>query len=311
MNNYAIATNELSRDFPAVRAVDRMNIEVPRGIVFGFLGPNGSGKTTTIRLLLGLLEPSEGRAEVLGFDTATQADEIRQRCGALLEHNGLYERLSAEDNLEFFGRIWHLPVSELAARKRSLLEQVDLWERRKEPVASWSRGMRQKLAVARALLHNPELIFLDEPTAGLDPIAAAALRQDLANLAATEGVTVFLTTHNLSEAEKLCQRVAVIDHGRLLATGSPDELRKRASVPMVEIRGQGLTSLMTQALVEALPEVKQAQLDNGVIKARLTDDASSSRLVQFLVAQGAEIDEVIKSQVDLEQVFLQLVKNDQ
>jgi len=219
MTETAIHTENLTRDFSTVRAVDRLSLEVPTGTTFGFLGPNGAGKTTAIRLLLGLLEPTAGWAEVLGFDTRTQADEIRARTGALLEHHGLYGRLSAEDNLEFYGRVWRLPRVERQARTRELLTHLGLWERRKEKVGTWSRGMKQKLALARALLHRPSLIFLDEPTAGLDPIAAAAVREDLAALAAREGVTVFLTTHNLSEAEKLCHQVGVIRQGKLLAVG--------------------------------------------------------------------------------------------
>ncbi len=139
----AIRTEELTRDFPGVRAVSDLSLEVPRGTIFGFLGPNGSGKTTTIRLLLGLLEPSAGAAEVLGFDTHRQAPAIRERCGALLEYSGLYERLSAEDNLEYFARIWRLPDAERRARIKELLSHVDLWDRRSERTGTWSRGMKR------------------------------------------------------------------------------------------------------------------------------------------------------------------------
>jgi len=143
MTEIAIYTENLTRDFSTVRAVDGLTLEVPAGTIFGFLGPNGAGKTTTIRLLLGLLEPTAGRAEVLGFDTRTQADEIRARTGALLEHHGLYERLSAEDNLEFYGRVWRLPRAERQTRIRELLTHLGLWERRKEKVETWSRGMKR------------------------------------------------------------------------------------------------------------------------------------------------------------------------
>jgi ABC-2 type transport system ATP-binding protein len=172
----AIQTESLGRDFGAVRALDGLSLQVPAGIIFGFLGPNGAGKTTCIRLLLGLLEPSSGRAQVLGYDTRSQAGEIRRRTGALLENPGVYERLSAEDNLELYGRIWRLPAAERRSRTKELLSHLKLWERRREAVSTWSRGMIQKLAIARALLHRPQLIFLDEPTAGLDAIAADTLR---------------------------------------------------------------------------------------------------------------------------------------
>jgi ABC-2 type transport system ATP-binding protein len=233
---------QLTRDFGALRAVDQISFEVPLGTVFGFLGPNGSGKTTTIRLLLGLIEATSGEAEVLGMNVRRQADDIRAASGALLEHTGLYERLTAEDNLDFYGRVWRMPAVQRKARIQAVLEDIGLWERRRETVGTWSRGMKQKLAVARAMLHQPRLIFLDEPTAGLDPLAAAALRDDLEGLARLQGVTVFLTTHNLPEAEKLCSQVAVVRGGKLLMVGAPDELRMRTGGPRLEVVGRGLTA---------------------------------------------------------------------
>src|SRR5262249_48508080 len=165
-----IFTQALTRDFKSTRAVDSLSIEVPRGIVFGFLGPNGSGKTTTIRMLLGLLEPTSGKAVVLGFDTIQCPNDIRSRCGALLEHPSLYERLSTEDNLQLYARIWGMRDSERSARIREVLESFSLWDRRKEPAGTFSHGMKKKLAVARAMLHRPALLFLDEPTAGMDAV---------------------------------------------------------------------------------------------------------------------------------------------
>jgi ABC-2 type transport system ATP-binding protein len=262
MSKIAIRTENLTRDFGPVRAVDDLSLEIPAGIVFGFLGPNGSGKTTTIRLLLGLLDPSRGRAEVLGFDTQTRADDIRERCGALLEHAGLYERLSAEDNLELYGRIWHLPAADRKARTKELLTHLGLWERRGEKVVGWSRGMRQKLAVARSLLHRPSLIFLDEPTAGLDPMAAAALHDDLLSLAGLEGVTIFLTTHNLAEAEKLCAMAGVIRAGRLVAVGHPDQLRAKGGAHQAVIFGRGFSEQVLGSLREQ-PEVAAATFQDG------------------------------------------------
>src|SRR6478752_3016179 len=215
MTEAAIQTTDLTRDFGSVRAVDHLTLTVPPGIIFGFLGPNGAGKTTTIHLLLGLLEATSGEARVLGLDPRTQSEQIRTRSGALLEFSGLYERLTAEDNLDFYGRVWHMPPGERQTRIKELLTHLSLYDRRKERVSTWSRGMKQKLAIARVLLHRPDLIFLDEPTAGLDPVAAAALRDDLEALVQREGTTVFLNTHNLPEAERLCQQVGVIREGRL------------------------------------------------------------------------------------------------
>lgn len=231
---HAIETDGLTRRFGSLCAVDRLSLEIPTNGVFGFLGPNGSGKTTTIRLLLGLIAPTGGRARVLGFDVVRDGAAVRARAGALLEHTGLYERLSAQANLDFHARIAGMTPGDRASRIRELLTQIDLWERRDEPIREWSRGMKQKLAVARALLARPPLVFLDEPTAGLDPVASAALREDLSAMVRREGTTVFLTTHNLVEAERLCQRVAIVSEGALLATGTPAELRGRAGGASLE-----------------------------------------------------------------------------
>ncbi|MFP5354230.1 MAG: ABC transporter ATP-binding protein, partial [Gemmatimonadota bacterium] len=216
MTTPAIRVEGLVRDFPKVRALDHLTFDVPAGIVFGFLGPNGAGKTTVIRVLLGLVDPTGGRSEVFGVDPRTGGDRVREQAGALLEHNGVYERLTALQNLDFYGRAWHMSRSDRASRIRELLSQFGLWDRRDESVGNWSRGMKQKLAVARTVLHRPRLVFLDEPTAGLDPVASASLRDDLARLAGQEGVTIFLTTHNLAEAERLCSLVGVIRRGKLL-----------------------------------------------------------------------------------------------
>jgi len=310
MAEMVIRTEGLTRDFRTTRAVDGLSIEVPRSAVFGFLGPNGSGKTTTIRMLLGLLEPTFGKVSVLGFDAASQSDEIRLRSGCLLEYSGLYERLSAEDNLELFGRIWKIPRLDRRARIQELLQAFGLWDRRREAAGVWSRGMKQKLAVARALLHRPPLIFLDEPTAGLDPVAAAALREDLAALARREGVTVFLTTHNLPEAEKLCSRVAVIRRGKLLAEGSPEELRAQKAGHRAQVLGRGFSEQIL-AMAQARPEIRSARLENGQLLVEMQDHSPMAPLVSMLVGAGAEIEEIRKERASLEDVFLTLMEEDQ
>jgi len=303
-----IRTEGLTRAFGSVRAVDGLDLEVPAGTVFGFLGPNGAGKTTTIRLLLGLLEPSGGRATVLGCDTRAEAGRIREQSGALLEHHGLYERLSAEQNLEFYARVWRMSRAARAERIRALLQPLGLWERRGEPVGRWSRGMKQKLAVARALLHKPSLLFLDEPTASLDPVAAATLRDELSTLVQREGVTVFLTTHNLAEAERLCGRVAVIKQGRLLAVGHPDELKAR-SATRAEISGRGFTDA-TLALLRGRPGVVRADLQNGRIVLELAEPAETAPLVAAIVQHGGLVEEVRKDKGSLEDVFLTLMEEE-
>ena len=284
-------------------------MDVPAGIVFGFLGPNGAGKTTTIHLLLGLLEPTQGKARVMGFDTRSQADEIRNRSGALLEFSGLYERMSGEDNLDLYGRIYCMSGPERKARAKELLIHLDLWDRRKEKVGNWSRGMKQKIAIARALLHHPPLVFLDEPTAGLDPVAAAALHVDLTSLVANEGVTVFLNTHNLAEAEKLCAQVGVIRNGKLITIGNPDELRLRNGGHKVEIIGKDFNK-KTLTLLRARPEVKQAELQNGRLIIELNGENKIGPLVTLIVQSGAEIEDISRGGESLEDLFLTLMQEE-
>jgi ABC-2 type transport system ATP-binding protein len=305
-NQWAIRAERVSRDFGPVRALDALSLEVPKGIVFGFLGPNGAGKTTAIRVFLGLLEPTAGRAEVLGLDTRREGTEIRTRCGALLEHPGLYERLSAKDNLDFYGRAWHVPRRVRHERIRELLTRFGLWDRRNDPVGQWSRGMKQKLAVARAVLHRPDLVFLDEPTSGLDPVATAGLREDLAALAAQEGVTVFLTTHNLNEAERLCAQVGVIRSGKLLAVGSPESLRQRQDSGRVDITAHGLTP-DTIALVRSHPDVQEVTGDNGHLSVLLGVGVSVAPIVALLVQNNVAIEEVRRARATLEDAFLDLM----
>jgi ABC-2 type transport system ATP-binding protein len=309
MSEPIIRTEHLSRSFGPVKAVDDLTLEVPAGIVFGFLGPNGAGKTTTSHLLLGLLEPTQGQANVLGFDTRTQSNAIHARCGALLEFAGLYERMTAEDNLDLYGRINRMSAPDRRARINELLTHLDLWDRRKELVGKWSRGMKQKLAVARSLIHRPPLVFLDEPTAGFDPQAAAALHKDLLSLVEREGVTVFLNTHNLVEAEKLCARVGVIRQGKLLTVGSPDELRGSKDATQAEIMGKGFTDQILTKLMER-PEVARTELQNGHLLIELRLGNEIGPLVNLIVAAGGQVEEIRRGKASLEEVFLTLMEED-
>jgi ABC-2 type transport system ATP-binding protein len=285
-------------------------LEIPPGIIFGFLGPNGAGKTTVIRLLLGLLEPTSGRAEVLGKDVATQADSVREGVGVLLERDGLYLRLSARDNLDFYGEIYRLSRSERRSRIEQLLKHLGLWDYRDKSVFTFSKGMRQKLALARALLHQPSLLFLDEPTSGLDALGAVALRDDLIALARQEGVTVFLTTHNLAEAEKICDRVAVIFEGRLVIEGSPDEIVAKARRPCAEIVGCDIPNEAVAAL-EKLPFVEQlTRLPKG-LTVFMKEQGNMAELVSVLVRQGSKVEEVRRVNPTLEEAFVTLMKEEE
>jgi ABC-2 type transport system ATP-binding protein len=287
-----ILCENLTRDFGRLRAVDGLSLSVPRGKVFALLGANGAGKTTTIHLLLGILTPTAGRAEVFGLDSRRAGDKVRAQCGAMLEHHGLYERLSGADNLEFYGRIAHLSAAERPARIREVLEHFGLWERRHERVGTWSRGMKQKLAIGRAILHRPPLVFLDEPTAGLDPEAVVELRADIAALA-RDGTTIFLNTHNLTDAEKLADLVGVMRAGRLLALGTPAELG--GSGVTVTIRGRNLRRTAVDAPATTLT-------------VQIAADGSVAPLVRELVERGGEIEEVRREARGLEEIFLQIVR---
>jgi ABC-2 type transport system ATP-binding protein len=306
MTGVVIRVEALVRDFGAVRALDHISFEVPAGVVFGFLGPNGAGKTTVIRVLLGLVDATAGRAEVFGLDPQRDGDRIRERAGALLEHHGLYERLTAFQNLDFFGRTWRLARGARHDRIRELLTQFGLWDRRDDVVGKWSRGMKQKLAVARAVLHRPPLVFLDEPSAGLDPVASAALREDLARLAALEGVTIFLTTHNLAEAERLCALVGVIREGKLVGYGPPAELRARRTTPAVLVAGGGLDNGVAESL-GAQPGIAGVERVGEELRVTLGPEASVPALVQWLVSHGVQVEEVRRERATFEHAFLDLM----
>ncbi len=305
-----IKTENLTRNFGSLCAVDNLTLTIQEGTIFGFLGPNGAGKTTTIRLLLGILEPTSGKAEVLGMDTKQQADQIRAATGVLLEHDGLYERLSAQDNLEFYARVWNMPPSVRDARVQELLSRFGLYDRRKEIVRTWSKGMKRKLALARAMLHKPTLLFLDEPTAGLDPIASAALREDLAALATQEGVTIFLTTHNLSEAEKLCDEIGVIAKGKIAAVGTLEELRTKTGkgTMRVEIVGKGFSEKLLH-LLKMQKGVGNAHISNGTLIVEMQQTADVAPITSIVVSSGASVEEVHKS--NLEETFLEIMEAQQ
>ncbi len=231
-DDVVIRTEELGRVFgdpeqgEGTVAVDQLTLQVRRGEVFGFLGHNGAGKTTTVRLLNGVLAPTAGRMRVLGYDPVGDGATMRRQTGVLTETPSLDEKLSAWENLTIYARLYGVAEAAIEGRVRELLEAFELEDRATEMVGGYSRGMKQRLALARTLLHNPPLIFLDEPTAGLDPVASRDVQDLITRLSRGGGHTIFLCTHNLMEAQKLCHRVAVMEHGRLVAVGTPEELAR-------------------------------------------------------------------------------------
>jgi ABC-2 type transport system ATP-binding protein len=229
----SIWVDHLVRRFGATVAVDDISFAVPAGEFFGFLGPNGAGKTTTINMLCTLLRPSSGTARVNGFDVVTEANAVRRSIGLVFQDPSLDERLTAQENLEFHARIYNVPHAVWKERSERLLRMVDLWERRDHLVRTFSGGMRRRLELTRGLLHHPAVLFLDEPTLGLDPQTRAAIWRHLLELRAQEGVTLFLTTHYMEETEG-CDRIAIIDHGRIVAIGSSAELKAQTNTDSLE-----------------------------------------------------------------------------
>jgi ABC-2 type transport system ATP-binding protein len=302
----AIVTDGLTISFGGLVAVDHLDLAVAEGSVYGFLGPNGAGKSTTIRLLLGLLAPTAGSASIAGHDVASAGDAARAACGVLLDDDGLYDRLSAAQNLELFGRIAGLAPAARQARAAALLEHIGLADRAQERVAGWSLGMRKKLAVARAMLAEPAVVFLDEPTNGLDPLARRALRDDIVGLARQQGTTVFVTTHDLDDAQRMCDEVGVMVEGRLLTSASPDELRRRAGSSQLSLRGAGLRGAM--AAVRALPQVSEVTGTDESAEVRLAQQyATGAPVVRAAVEAGADLEEVIRADDSLEDAFVELI----
>ena len=217
----AIEVNNLTRNFNGLCAVDHISFDVEPGEIFGFLGPNGAGKTTTIKLLTGQLRPTSGEAQVVGCDVVEERQELKPQIGVVFEYQNVYERLSARDNLGFYARLYGVEKK----RVNDVLAQVGLMGREREKIKNYSNGMKQRLLIARALLHEPKVLFLDEPTRGLDPGVARDIRGIVAELS-QEGVTVFLTTHYMEEADRLSSRVAIIDLGRIVALDTPEKLKR-------------------------------------------------------------------------------------
>ncbi len=305
-HNAAILATRLSRHFGTTRAVDELSLEVPVGTIFGCLGHNGAGKTTTVRLLNGVLAPTGGSAQVLGLDPTTAGSVLRHRTGVLTETPSLEERLTARENLEIYADLYGLPKAEVDQRVTELLEMFELGDRAAEKVGGYSRGMKQRLALARALIHRPELLFLDEPTSGLDPVAARQVNDLILRLSRREGRTVFLCTHNLVEAQQLCDQVAVLEHGRLVALGTPRELIQQAAprVPVaIEVNPQDVTKA-TAAATGPDGSGLEHQGD-GLFTAHLGREDIPDAL-KALVTAGVRVYRVMPQEPSLEDVYFAL-----
>jgi len=287
--------------------VDEMTFHVKQGEVFGLLGPNGAGKTTTVRLLNGILPPSAGTARVFGFDPTVDGGSIRRKTGVLTETPSLYERLTARDNLEFFATLQEIPQDNLAQRVNEMLEFFELSHRAKDKVETFSKGMKQRLALARALIHKPPLLFLDEPTSGLDPEAAQQVNDLIADLTKQNGQTVILATHNLTEAQRLCDRVAIMNKGRILALGSLDELaRKLWPVTWVDIKLYKTPSDNVLELLKVHRGVIQVTVESEALSVQVEKEDVTSDIVRLLVEQGESIRKVTPRDYKLEDIYFAL-----
>jgi ABC-2 type transport system ATP-binding protein len=308
---YRSRSGLLRRRMKEVRALRGISFEVERGELFGLLGPNGAGKTTTIKILTTLLLPSSGWARVLGLDPVKQAGEVRRRIGHVFGGDrGLYDRLSALDNLRYFADLYRVPVGEKRRRIAELLELVGLDGRERERVETYSRGMRQRLHIARGLLHDPEILFLDEPTIGLDPVGARELRDTIARLR-DGGKTILLTTHYMYEADELCQRIAVIADGRFVAHGTPADLKSGvAERSVIEIETFGVAESELEALRAVDGVASVAAETHEQKQVLLVQSAAGPELVPALlrVLDGTSVGRVITREPTLEDAYVELVR---
>lgn len=301
-----LRADRLTKRFGPLVAVDGLDLDVREGEVFGFLGPNGAGKTTTVRLLCALIAPTSGTAEIAGYRLGAQNVNIRAIVGILTEQPGLYERLSAWTNLDFYARLYGLPADVRAKRIEHFLRLMGLWERRDDAIATFSRGMRQKVAIARSTLHDPKILFLDEPTTGLDPDAAKMVRDLIVALRA-EGRTVFLCTHNLDEADRLCDRIALFKRS-LVRVDTPANLRREVYGAWTEIR---LRRALPEHLVRVreVPGVRDASLSDSTLRVDLDDPLRTNpAVVRALVDMGADVAFVNEGRPSLEDVYLRIME---
>jgi len=300
--NAVIETTNLTRRFGDKTAVDGLTLTVNGGEVFGLLGHNGAGKTTTVRLLNGVLNPSTGSARVLGFDPVQQGEDLRKRTGVLTETPSLYEGLNARQNLSVFANLYDVPRDQVKRRVDDMLTRFRLADRAAEKVGGFSKGMKQRLALARAFLHQPDILFLDEPTAALDPIASKDVNDLILQVSREEGKTVILATHNLHEAQRLCDRVAVLEMGRIVALGTPKELAHQTH------------KSLTVEIEVAAGEVTHAQsvIGGGVAGDTLMlTDVAYSRIpayIEQLVSAGIKVYRVEPHEPTLEEVYFAIQK---
>ena len=303
----AIEVGDLTKRYGEIVAVDHISFDVRKGEIFGFLGPNGAGKTTTIRMLTGLSRPTAGSARVLGFDIKSEMVKAKKHIGVVPEASNLYDELSALDNLVFMARLYGIPRSQRKTRAEELLKIFGLYDRKDHLFGTFSRGMKRALTIAAALMHSPRLLFLDEPTVGLDVVAARSLRNLIINLR-HQGITVFLTTHYLEEADLLCDRIAILVKGRIVEIGTPETLKSVAEEEsVIEFTFSKMKSRFVEELSERLPQLKIVPFDQN--KMRIYGGIPTHILetvLQYAKNRGMEIDAVKSVKPSLEDAFVKI-----
>ncbi len=303
----AVDVQSLTKKFGQFTAVDAVSFHVERGEIFGFLGPNGSGKTTTIRMLCGVLLPSDGMARVLDYDIRTQSEQIKPKIGYMAQKFALYNDLSARENLEFYADLYTIPLRTRNARVRELIEMAGLKGREKERVSQLSGAWRQRLALSCSIVHRPQVLFLDEPTAGVDPVSRRNFWELIYDLA-RQDVTVFVTTHYMDEAER-CNRVALMYNSKLLTLDEPDVLKARMPGVLLEIEASPEGDAMD--VLERLPQVQEVVAYGHLLHAMLGEserDGAASTLRSALEANGVTVDHIEPIEPSLEDVFISMIE---
>ena len=303
-----IEIQNLTKDFNGKTVLNGISFEVEEGEIFGYLGPNGAGKTTTLRIILGLLKPTTGEALVMGKNLGDD-EELRKRVGVVLESDGLYDRLTAYDNLDYYAQLYG--ISDRKGRLKQLLEFVELYERRNDKVGDFSTGMKRKLALARSLIHEPDILFFDEPSIGLDPEAQRMVRDLILRLSKEEKRTVFLNSHDLDEVQRICTRIAILQKGKLKAYDTVENLRRKFSKPVVEITfADSKEADKASHIITSLDFVSDCERENARIIVAL-NGKSSSTLLKTLIGESINVEELKKVEKSLEDVYLDIVRQEE
>ncbi|MFW9919242.1 MAG: ATP-binding cassette domain-containing protein [Candidatus Thorarchaeota archaeon] len=306
-----VKIQNLTKNFGELVAVNDMSLEIPEGTIFGLLGPNGAGKSTTTRLLSTLLKPTKGTAIVAGHDIREEPVAVRETTGVLPEESNhtLYPSMTAYDNLVYFARLYGVPEEEIEKRVKELLEFMDLWDRKDDKAGELSTGNRQRLALCRALLHRPSILLLDEPTSALDPIASKRVRELILNLSKEYKQTVFINSHNLPEVQRMCDRIAIIDEGRILMYGKTEELRtKLHAQQQYRILVIGDISA-AETIVKTQNFIKKCEVDVDTILIEIENPTKNNvKLLKSLIDGGVNVIEFAEEEATLEDLYLEVIK---